>query len=65
MAENGQTKTKTHRRNGQHANERAEQLVEEWSRRIGRVLAGAAARTREEAEDIWAEAQSLRRGARR
>jgi hypothetical protein len=44
--------------------ERAEELVEEWGRRIGRWVSYAAARTREEAEDIWAEAQSIRRGDR-
>jgi hypothetical protein len=42
--------------------ERAEELVDEWSRRLGGWLARTAARTREEAEDVWAEAQSLRRG---
>jgi hypothetical protein len=44
--------------------DRAEQALEEFGRRIGRFLASAGARAREEAEDIWAEAQSLRRGER-
>jgi len=44
--------------------ERVEQLFEQWSRRVGRFLSVAAARAREEAEDIVAEAQSLRRGER-
>ena len=42
--------------------ERAEELLEEWGERAGRWLSKAWARTREEAEDIWAEAQDLRRG---
>jgi hypothetical protein len=48
---------------------RAEQLVDEWGARLGHYAAEAgqqvlrlAARAREEAEDIWAEAQSIRRG---
>jgi hypothetical protein len=44
--------------------ERIEQLFEQWTQRLGRFLAGAAARAREEAEDILAEAQSIRRGER-
>lgn len=44
--------------------ERGEELLEEWGRRAGRFLASAAARVREEAEDIWAEAQSVKRGER-
>ncbi len=44
--------------------EGAEQRLEDWGRRVGSVLASAAAHVREEAEDIWAEAQSLRRGER-
>jgi F0F1-type ATP synthase membrane subunit b/b' len=45
--------------------DRAEQTLEEWGRRVGRFFASAGARAREEAEDIWAEAQSLRRGERK
>ena len=45
--------------------QRAEQLLEEWGGRVGSFLASAAARVREEAEDIWAEAQSVRRGERK
>ena len=51
--------------------ERAEQLLEglgaragSFGQRAGSFLASAAARAREEAEDIWAEAQSIRRGQR-
>jgi hypothetical protein len=40
----------------------AERIAEEWTARIGRWVLGAAARAREEAEDIWADAQALRRG---
>jgi predicted NBD/HSP70 family sugar kinase len=46
------------------ASERAEQVLEQWGSRLGRGVATAAARLREEAEDIWAEAQSVRRGER-
>ncbi len=42
--------------------EAAEERVAEWGRRVGRFIATAAARAREEAEDIVAEAQSIRRG---
>lgn len=44
--------------------ERVEQFFEQWGRRLGGLLAGAAAKAREEAEDILAEAQSIRRGER-
>ena len=47
--------------------ERAEVLVDQWGERVGRFLSSAgyqlrraAARAREEAEDIWAEAQTIR-----
>jgi hypothetical protein len=39
----------------------AEQLAEEWAERAGRWLLRTAARMREEAEDIWHEAQAVRR----
>lgn len=42
--------------------DRAEELIENWGERVGGWLATAAARVREEAEDMWAEAQSIRRG---
>ena len=45
--------------------ERAEVLIEAWGERVGGWLATTAARAREEAEDLWAEAQSIRRGERR
>ena len=50
------------------ATQRAEILVDQAGERLGRFLSAAgqeirkaAARTREEAEDIWAEAQNMRR----
>lgn len=42
--------------------ERAERLMEEWGERLGAWASAALGRAREEAEDIWAEAQSLSRG---
>jgi hypothetical protein len=49
--------------------QRAEELVDRLADRVGHYagilghkLAWLAARTREEAEDIWAEAQAIRRG---
>jgi hypothetical protein len=49
--------------------ERAEEIVDQFAERLshltsvwGRKLLRLAARAREEAEDIWAEAQSIRRG---
>jgi hypothetical protein len=38
-----------------------ERIAEEWAERIGRWIARTVARAREDAEDIWAEAQALRR----
>jgi hypothetical protein len=40
--------------------DRAEELVDEWTRRAARSLTVLVARAREEVEDIWAEAQELR-----
>lgn len=52
----------------ERAKERAEVLLNEWGRRLGTFattvgseLQKAAARAREEAEDIWAEAQAMRK----
>jgi hypothetical protein len=42
--------------------ERAEQMMQDLGERIADWASRAAARAREEAEDIWAEAQALRRG---
>ncbi len=57
---------------GRSAEERAEELVERLGQQLGQVaslvalrLLKAAALIREEAEDVWAEAQSIRRGERR
>jgi hypothetical protein len=44
--------------------QRAEQLVEDWSERVTTWASRAIARGREELEDVWAEAQSVRRGER-
>jgi hypothetical protein len=38
-----------------------EHAAEDWAERAGRWVAGALARAREEAEDIWAEARAKRR----
>jgi hypothetical protein len=46
------------------SSERVEQFFEQWGGRLGRFVAGAAARASEETEDIIAEAQSIRRGER-
>jgi hypothetical protein len=51
--------------NGQRSSsERAESTLEDASRKAGQFLAVAFARVREEAEDMWAEAQSIRKGER-
>ncbi len=50
---------------GRADGERVEERLEEWGRRAGRFLAVAAARAREGAEDILAEAQSIKRGERK
>ncbi len=42
----------------------AEKVFEDLGRRVGRFFASAAARAREEADDILAEAQSIKRGER-
>ena len=39
----------------------AESKAEEWGERASRWVLRLAARAKEEAEDIWAEAQTLRR----
>ncbi len=54
-----------HAEAGRADGERVEERLEEWGRRAGRFLAVAAARAREEAEDILAEAQSIKRGERK
>jgi hypothetical protein len=51
-------------REGLEGAERAGQAMEELGSRVGRGLAAVAARIREEVEDIWAEAQSIRKGER-
>jgi hypothetical protein len=44
--------------------ERADALLSEWEKRILALVRRTLARAVEEAEDIWAEAQSSRRGSR-
>lgn len=44
--------------------ERVQQAFQQWGQRVSRLLSVAAERVREEAEDIVAEAQSIRRGER-
>lgn len=39
----------------------AEQVAEEWAGRIGHWILSGLARAKEEAEDIWSDAQALRR----
>jgi hypothetical protein len=46
------------------AADRVEKTLEDAGRKTGRFLAAAFARAREEAEDMWAEAQSIRKGER-
>lgn len=51
-------------RDGLDGAERAGEALGEFGSRVGRGIAAAAARVREEVEDIWAEAQSIRKGER-
>lgn len=46
------------------AGDRAEELVDRVSRDVGRSVARLFARAREEAADVWADAQEVRRGER-
>jgi hypothetical protein len=46
------------------ATDRAEHLMEQMGETAGTWLSRTAARVREEAEDIWAEAQGIRHGDR-
>ena len=46
---------------GRGTTERAEQTVEDWTEKVAGWVSRAAERTREEVEDIWAEAQSVRK----
>jgi hypothetical protein len=63
MAEKRQTESNG-RQSAKRNGEGLENKLEDAGRRVGRFFASAAARAREEAEDIWAEAQSVRRGER-
>ncbi len=47
--------------NGDSPGRTAEELAEEWAGRIARWTVRSLARAREEAEDVWADAQALRR----
>ncbi|MFN2477474.1 MAG: hypothetical protein ABR526_14185 [Chthoniobacterales bacterium] len=67
QAPSGQTATEQHLT----ADARAEELVDRLGERVGHLFSQvsrraewAIARAREEAEDIWAEAQSIRRDKR-
>jgi len=52
-------------KNGQSSgSEKVERTLEDAGRKAGHFLAVAFARAREEAEDLWAEAQSVRKGDR-
>ncbi len=51
-------------RDSRSPEERAEQLMEQWTQRASRAATRAFGRAREEVEDIVAEAQSVRRGER-
>jgi hypothetical protein len=44
-----------------HAGGDTERVAAEWAERLGRWVARTVARAKEDAEDIWAEAQALRR----
>ena len=44
--------------------ERVQEAFQQWGQRVSRLLSVAAERVREEAQDIIAEAQSIRRGER-
>ena len=52
-------------RDGRPVEERAEEIVERVSSEAVRIVRRLVARAREEAEDIVAEAQTIRRGERR
>jgi hypothetical protein len=45
--------------------DQADDLVERVSSAVADVVSRVVARTREEVEDLWAEAKSVRRGQRR
>ena len=64
MADTNHKRSRAGARDDGAGREPTEDSLEQWGRRVGRFVAGAAARVREEAEDIWAEAQSVRRGER-
>jgi hypothetical protein len=46
------------------SSQRADALLSEWEKRISGLVRRMLAKAVEEAEDIWAEAQSTRRGSR-
>lgn len=62
MAENRKDESPNGQATGSSGSDRVESTLEGWGRRAGRFVAVAVARAREEAEDMWAEAQSIRRG---
>jgi hypothetical protein len=69
MPHNGRAEQAPPSADGRSQTERAEEIVDRVAERVsdltstwGRKLLRLAARAREEAEDIWAEAQSIRHG---
>lgn len=64
MAADDEQDRRSGRKPSSSEQERAERIVEDLSRRTARFVTAAVARVREEAEDIWAEAQSIRHGER-
>jgi hypothetical protein len=61
----GQSSTSPTMRRAEESVDRMAERVGHYASVIGQKLAWLAARAREEAEDIWAEAQAIRRGEHR
>jgi hypothetical protein len=59
--DNGATDHGSHNDPGERPVRDAEQLAEEWAARIAGWMVRGAVRAKEEAEDIWADAQAIRR----
>ncbi len=60
--DNGRRNADPHAESSSSGNTSAEQIAEQWAGRITHWLIRGAARAKEEAEDIWADAQAIRRG---
>jgi hypothetical protein len=65
MSESGHGNRQNPPREQREGRKRSEEKFEQWGLRVGQRLGAATTRAREEAERIWAEAQSIRRGQRR